>query len=146
MKKIALICLIFQIQSCLCQNNHGTKKNIILNVIQNKDSTDKIDLKSNQVTMYFMSKFEDSLSIYLDNKLIKKDYYSTNFSTSFTNKILEFDLKKYKKKKHTIKIICHNKIKNICTFNIIEGYKIIEVYLINENWIINFSNNLIIFE
>jgi hypothetical protein len=147
MYKIILILLMsLSIQHSFSQCKSCSKVNVKINVAGNKEVISNNNTNNSFVTLYYMSGFNDTLSTFHNKTLLKKDFYLTDFSSSNTSKHLELNFKKKKKNINCIKIVSLSDPQKSCCFELIDGYKIVEVHYLDNVWRINFSNEAIIFE
>lgn len=97
--------------------------------------------KVSRIVVYFTGGFNDSLLVTQNKSILNKDFFKSDWSTSFTGVVVKVELNKG----NELQIIELNTGKKVLV-KLIEGYRIIELSKYSNEWAILYSNRPLIFE
>ena len=148
MKLNYLILLFYGTLICCSSLKTNSKLNKCSNekIIINNDKKDLVLSKDSLfLNIALMTSFNDTLIVKCDDKIIVKDFFFTDFSTSYTGKTLTYFFEK--KKSKTIKLTIIDVSNKIClNVKIPKMSTSVYIYHLPNEWILNLTNKKMMFE
>ena len=134
MKHLVLISILFNL-GC------STAKPIQSNEIVKTSLYGEPENHNNIISVYFTSGINDSLLIKQNGIVLKEDFFRSEWSTSFTGKLVKVDFRDGRE----IQIVEKNSAKEI-TVKLKVGYRIIELSKSENQWAALYTNEPLVFE